>query len=183
MKFGRDASDTRLLPLRYLGEKSRKKLIALAMIASLLAVGTAAALVVVEVHKVADVFFTIPEEQGEITSVYIDLGELRAGDYFNVEGRALVEVREQGWKARFYAAPESDEVREVFDWCFIDILYEGYELWGTIDFSDPQSCVEVELPEGSYYVAVCVYGEVSDDPLAGSYEFVVSAGVWKPSLP
>jgi len=168
---------------------SKKKLIALALIAGLLAVGTAVALVVVEIHKVADVFVTLkaPEEPVEIMPVSIDLGELEPEDYFSVTGAAFVEVRESGWKARFgIAGADEERDAQLFDWCFIDIQ-SGDELWGTIDFLDTQSYVEVELPEGSYHLTVRVYGKVSDElstlvPL-GPYEFEVQAGVWKPSLP
>jgi len=168
---------------------SRKKLIALALIASLLAVGTATALIVVEVHKVADVFFTIkaPEEPVEIMPVSIDLGELEPEDYFSVTGAAFVEVRESGWKARFgIAGADEERDAQLFDWCFIDIQ-SGDELWGTIDFLDPLDYVEVELPEGSYQVTVTVYGVISDEPPIivpfCPYEFQVQAGVWKPTLP
>jgi len=166
--------------------RSKKKLIALALIAGLLAVGTAVALVVVEIHKVADVFFTIkaPEEPVEITPVRIDLGELDPGEYFSAAGAASAAVRESGWKARFIVAFANEERdAQLFDWCYVDVQGKDDELWGTIDFLDTQSYVEVELPEGSYHLTVRVYGKVSDElstfvPL-GPYEFKVQAGVWK----
>jgi len=168
---------------------SKKKLIALALIAGLLVVGTAVALVVVEIHKVADIFFTIkaPEGPVEITPVRIDLGELDSGNYFWVAGEAFVEVREPGWKARFsIAGADEERDAQLFDWCFIDIQ-SGDEFWGTIDFLDPLDYVEVELPEGSYQVTVTVYGVISDEPPIivpfCPYEFQVQAGVWKPTLP